>query len=222
MQDKRFIEKSFPVKEVSAESAREKNIRHGHICTLHIWWARRPLASSRATAYAALTPAPKDIDEWDKKRQFIIELSKWENSLNPQLIQRARKEILEANGGVPPKVLDPFGGGGSIPLEALRLGCETYSNDLNPVAVLIQKCTLEYPQKYGKPTAVETEGMFSGTAMRNPLLEDVKKWGAWVLAEVKKELGQFYPEEEDGSIPVGWIWANTIPCQNPSCGTEIP
>jgi len=221
-QDKRFIEESFPVKEVSAESAREKHIRHGHISTLHIWWARRPLASSRSTAYAALTPAPKDIDEWDKKRQFIIELSKWENSLNPQLLQRARKEILEANGGVPPKVLDPFGGGGSIPLEALRLGCETYSNDLNPVAVLIQKCTLEYPQKYGRPTEGSDDGLLFGKAMRNPLLEDVKKWGEWVLAEAKKELGRFYPEEEGGSIPVGWIWARTIPCQNPSCGAEIP
>ena len=121
---KRFIEESFPVKEVSAESAREKSIRHGHISTLHIWWARRPLASSRATNYAALIPAPKDIDEWNKKRQFIIDSSKWENSLNPALIEKARKNILEANGGVPPRVLDPFAGGGAIPLEALRLGCE--------------------------------------------------------------------------------------------------
>ena len=219
---KRFIEESFPVKEVSAESAREKNIRHGHISTLHIWWARRPLASSRATAYAALIPPPKDTEEWNQKRNFISELSKWENSLNSQLIDKAQKEILEANGGVPPKVLDPFGGGGAIPLEALRLGCETYSNDLNPVAVLIQKCTLEYPQKYGRPTEVEADDTLSGVAIRNPLLEDLKKWGAWVLAEAKEELERFYPAEADGSIPVGYIWARTIPCQNPSCGAEIP
>ena len=219
---KRFIEETFPVKEVSEKSAHEKNIRRGHISALHIWWARRPLASSRTTAYAALIPPPENTDEWSRKRDFIKELSKWENSLDPHFMERARRDILDANGGVPPKVLDPFGGGGAIPLEALRLGCETYSNDLNPVAVLIQKCTLEYPQKYGRPKEVEAEGILSGVAIRNPLLEDVKKWGDWVLAEAKKELERFYPQEGDGSIPVGWIWARTIPCQSPSCGAEIP
>ena len=221
-QDKRLIEETFSTKEVSTESTHEKNIRRGHISTLHIWWARRPLAASRATAYAALIPPPKDIDEWSQKRDFISNLSKWENSLNFQLIQQARKDILNANGGVPPKVLDPFGGGGSIPLEALRLGCETYSNDLNPVAVLIQKCTLEYPQEYSRSEDGQDEEMRFGESARNPLLEDVKKWGTWVLAEAKKELRRFYPEDTDGSNPVGYIWARTIPCQNPSCGAEIP
>jgi len=225
--DKRFIEESFPVKEVSIEAVREKNIRHGHISTLHIWWARRPLASSRATNYAALIPAPKDIDEWNRKRQFIIDFSKWENSLNKGMIEKARKDILEANGGKPPKVLEPFGGGGAIPLEALRLGCEVYTGDYNPVAVLIQKCTLEYPQKFGRPEKrkIKTEHMgevFEEEKEVNPLLEDVKKWGKWVLEEAKKEIGKYYPAEEDGSIPVGYIWARTIPCQNPSCGAEIP
>ncbi len=148
--DRRLIEESFPVKEVSGESAKEKNIRHGHISTLHIWWARLPLASSRATNYASLIPTPDNIDEWNKQRQFIINLCKWENSLRTDLINKARREILEANGGKPPRVLDPFGGGGAIPLEALRLGCEVYSNDLNPVAVLIQKCTLEYPVRFSQ------------------------------------------------------------------------
>lgn len=220
--DRRFIEESFPVKEVGIESAREKNIRHGHISTLHIWWARRPLSSSRATNYAALIPAPENVDEWNKTREFIINFSKWENSLDQSMIQKAREDILKAYGGKPPKVLDPFGGGGAIPLEALRLGCETYSNDLNPVAVLIQKCTLEYPQKYGKPKQVEQTSRLFGKDTKeiksiNPLLEDVKKWGNWVLEEAKKEIGKFYPEEPDGSIPVGYIWARTLPCQNPSC-----
>lgn len=219
---KRLIEETFPVKEVSEKSAHEKNIRRGHISALHIWWARRPLASSRTTAYAALIPAPENTDEWSRKRDFIRDLSQWENSLNPHFIERARRDILEANEGVPPKVLDPFGGGGAIPLEALRLGCETYSSDLNPVAVLIQKCTLEYPQKYSRLAESDANGTLFGTITQNPLLEDVKKWGAWVLTEAKKELGRFYPEEEDGSIPIGYIWARTIPCQNPSCGVEIP
>jgi adenine-specific DNA methylase len=228
MPDKRFIEESFPVKEVSAISAKEKNIRHGHISTLHIWWARRPLAASRATAYAALIPAPKDIDEWNEERQFIIDFAKWENTNNPKMIERARKKILKAYGGKPPKVLDPFGGGGSIPLECLRLGCETYSNDLNPVAVLIQKCTLEYPQKYGKPGYIEREVEEFGKKKKikqkvdNVLLEDVKFWGNWILKKAKKELVQFYPNDPDGSVPIAYIWARTIPCQNPSCGVEIP
>jgi len=127
MTNKSFIEVDFPIREVSEESAREKNIRHGHICTLHIWWARRPLASSRASIYAALTPEPKNEEDRLKKSQFIASLSKWENSLNKELINKARKDILEANGGIAPKVLDPFAGGGAIPLEALRLGCETYA-----------------------------------------------------------------------------------------------
>ena len=225
--NKRFIEETFPVKEVSIESAKEKNIRHGHISTLHIWWARRPLASSRATNYAALIPPPKDIAEWNRKRQFIIDFSKWGSSLNQQMIKQAREDILKANGGNPPKVLDPFAGGGAIPLEALRLGCDVYANDYNPVAILILKCTLEYPQKYGIPGEVEKEFEEFGkehkekVKVKNKLLEDVKKWGNWVLKEAKKEIGEFYPEE-NGSIPVGYIWARTIPCQNPSCGAKIP
>jgi len=222
MKDKRFIEESFPLKEVSTESAREKNIRHGHISTLHIWWARRPLASSRATSYAALIPAPKSVEEWNKKKQFIIELSKWENSLNLHLIEKAKRDILGANNGRPLKVLDPFAGGGAIPLEALRLGCETYAGEYNPVAVLILKCTLEYPQKYGKSKKINVKsGIIETEREINPLLEDVKKWGNWVLKEAKKEIGKFYPKD-DGSIPVGYIWARTIPCQNPSCNAEIP
>ncbi|MGQ9513422.1 DUF1156 domain-containing protein, partial [Thermodesulfitimonas sp.] len=218
-----LIESTLPVKEVSEESAREKNIRHGHISTLHIWWARRPLAASRATIYAALVPEPKDELERIKRAEFITELCKWENSLNPQLIGRARKDILTANGGKPPRVLDPFAGGGSISLEALRLGCETYASDLNPVAVLIEKATLEFPQKYGKPVK-RSEETGIGTVDRevNPLLEDVKRWGNWILEEARKEIGRFYPADPDGSIPVGYIWARTVRCKNPSCGAEIP
>jgi len=220
--DKRLIELTFPVKEVSQISAKEKNIRHGHISTLHIWWARRPLASSRATSYAALIPAVDDPVELEKKKQFIIELSKWENSLNQNILEKARKEILAANGGKPPRVLDCFAGGGSIPLEALRLGCEAYALEYNPVAVLILKCTLEYPQKYGRAESISPELKLGSKKSNNPLLDDVEKWGNWVLEEAKKEISKFYPPDGDGSIPVGYIWARTIPCQNPTCGAEIP
>ena len=218
-EDERHIEDTFPIKEVSETSVREWAKKHGHIKMLHIWWARRPLAASRSTAYASLTPALKknDYTTRAKKRDFIIKLSKWEDSLNVPLIKKAREEILKANKGKPPKVLDPFGGGGTIPLEALRLGCETYSSDLNPVAVLIQKCTLEYPQEYGRKTE-EADGHMLKLRLR----EDVIEKGQWVLDEAKKELADFYPKEVDGSLPTGYIWARTIPCQNPSCGIEMP
>ena len=219
---KRFIEESFPIKEVSQESSKEKYIIRGHISNLHTWWARRPLTSSRATSYAALIPAPKNERELDKKRQFIIDLSKWKNSLDPCIIEKARKDILKANGGKKPKVLDPFAGGGAIPLEVLRLGCETYAGEYNPVAVLILKATLEYPQKYGKLKKVKQGLVLFKEEMINPLLEDVKKWGNWILEKAKKETSKFYPEEKDGFILVGYIWAKTIPCQNPSCSAEIP
>jgi len=174
---KRFIEDIFPVKEVSEHSVREKNIRHGHISTLHIWWARRPLAASRTTAYAALIPSCSTDEEKEEKRKFIVELSKWENSLKSDVIEKARKDILDFYGRSP-RVLDCFAGGGSIPLEALRLGCEAHAVEYNPVAVLILKCTLEYPQKYGKR-----------------LVEDVSRWGNWVLERAKEEIGKFYPSE---------------------------
>jgi len=220
MTKKAFIETDFPIREVSEESSREKNIRHGHISTLHIWWARKPLASSRASLYAALTPEPRDEEERLKKAGFIAKLSKWKNSLDKSTIGRAKEEILEANSGSPPKVLDLFAGGGAIPLEALRLGCETYANDLNPVAVLILKATLEYPQKYGRKR-LKAENLI-GEVEINPLIEDIKRWGNWVLEEAYKEIGRFYPNDKDGLIPVGYYWMKTVKCKNPSCGAEIP
>jgi len=220
---KSFIEVTFPIKKVSEESAREKNIRHGHISTLHIWWARRPLASSRATTYAALIPYPQTEKEAKEKAKFIDELSKWENSLNEDYIKKAREDILKANNGKTLRVLDPFSGGGSIPLECLRLGLETHAVEYNPVAVLILKCTLEYPKRYGRQNKVKKdEGLFELEKEESPLIADVRKWGEWVLEKAREEIGKFYPADEDGSVPAGYIWARTIPCQNPSCGAEIP
>lgn len=214
---RRLIGEEFPVKEVSKESSREKAIRHGHISTLHIWWARRPLASSRTTIYASLIDPPEDPNERKKKSQQIIEMAKWENSLNHNLINRIRQEILDKNNGIPPRVLDPFGGGGSIPLEALRLGCETYSSDVNPVAILIQKCILEFPQKFN----AKTDGSLASADKENRLIKDLKKWSDWVCAEAFKDIGKFYPKIND-ELTVGYITARTVKCQNPKCRVEIP
>ncbi len=119
------------------------------------------------------------------------------------------------------KLLDPFAGGGSIPLEALRLGCETYASDYNPVATLILKCTLEYPQKYAPQGDGEEEGILA-EHRKNRLVDDVRKLGAWVREEVRKQIDDFYPKEKDGSSPIGYLWARTIPCQNPVCNSEVP
>lgn len=221
MQDRRLIEETFPVREVSEESSKEKNIRHGHISTLHIWWARRPLASSRATNYASLIQGSNDEKDLKTKKDFISKLCKWENSLNYGILEKAKKDILQSNDNRPPRVLDVFAGGGSIPLEALRLGCETYAIDYNPVANLLLRCTLEYPQKYGGQVEKAADGFLSAKRT-NKLLQDVRKWGDWVLAEARTDVDKYYPIEKDGSIVVGYIWTRTIPCQNPSCNAEIP
>jgi len=234
----RLIEADFPLRTVSEESVREKNIRHGHISTLHIWWARRPLAASRATALAALLP--DDPERREELLELVRNIAPWKmvsNGSDPE-IQKARKHIREAFGGRAPRVLDPFAGGGSIPLEALRLGCETYALDYNPVAVLLNRAVLQYPQKFGQPSSISKMPLppsaeepshspsdllkASAKHAESPLLQAVSAWGKWVLEEARKELEQFYPKDADGSIPVGYIWARTLPCQNPACGAEIP
>jgi putative DNA methylase len=240
-EDARLIEVDFPLQKVSQESVREKNIRHGHISTLHIYWARRPLAASRASILAALLPDnPATRHEHLK---LIEQLAPWEavaNGGSPAPLQRARALIREAFGGRAPRVLDPFAGGGSIPLEAMRLGCETYALDYNPVAVLLNRCVLEYPARFGAPHSVPSvplpprddstpSPLLEDAPTRSPLLLAVQAWGDWVLRQAQKggahggaPLQDFYPPDPDGSIPVGYIWARTVPCQNPTCGAEIP
>jgi len=223
---KRFIEYDLPLAEISEYSAKEKSIRHGHPSTLHIWWARRPLAASRATAFAALIDLPDEDEKREEIKELIKKITPWDavKNGNSKDIEKARQMILK-QWGRPPKVLDPFAGGGSISLETLRLGCETYASDLNPVAVFIEKATLEWPQKFGVEIPnPERNGQqsFDGPKKVNFLVYMVEKWAKKVLEEAKKEISIFYPEDEDGWVPVGYIWARTIPCQNPSCGGEIP
>ena len=210
--NRRLIGESLPLKLISDESTKEKNIHSNHISALHLWFARRPLTASRATAYAALID-PAKVDR-RVARQTLDELSYYKNTDNLNLIEKSRRHVLKSNDGVPPKVLDPFGGGGSIPLECVRLGCETYSNDYNPVAHIIQKCTLEYPLKYGKVNP--------GTHEKDSrLVRDITRWSEWIEAETRKELDTFFPSEK-GHAPYSYIWAKTIPCQNPKCGAMIP
>ncbi len=216
--ERRFIEEHFPIKEISKESAKEKSIRHGHISTLHLWWARRPLAVTRATVYASLIPATADAKKLRNAKDSIVELSLWKNSLNKTVINKARKRIMDCNKSAP-KVLDPFSGGGSIPLESLRLGCEAYASDYNPVASLIAKATI------GTLFRNQTNGR--GGASLNPqtknrLISDVQKWSQHVLGEAKKEIEPFFPDDKRGESPVGYLWSRSIPCQNPKCNREIP
>ena len=251
---KRLIEVAFPLEEVSAHSRREKNVRRGHISTLHIWWARRPLAACRAFIYASLVDDPGKDAQREELLKEVADLASWDAVRHPdnvvrakadggsgltgtQLLERARRRILDDNGGRPPKLLDPFAGGGAIPLEGMRLGCEVEASDLNPVAVLILKGTLEYPQKYGQPDSRPvpayihqaaarnpqsgfTDGDPALAYRRNPLAADVRYWGHWMLERARKELADFYPPDPDGSVPVAYLWSRTIPC--PSCGAEMP
>jgi putative DNA methylase len=160
------------------------------------------LIASRATIYSALVSA-ENIEE---KKKFLLKIAKWEMSLNKELIKKAREEIKKENGGKVLRVLDPFSGGGSIPLECLRLGLETHAIDYNPVAVLILKCVLEYPQKYGRPQkVVEQNGLYKQEKQESPLIKDVQRWGEWVLEEAKKEIGRFYPTGR------GWLHTSRIP-----------
>jgi putative DNA methylase len=235
---KRLIEWNLPLADISEESAREKNIRHGHPSTLHIWWARRPLASSRATAFAALIDDPGE--EHPEEREHLMNLIRrttpWDavKNGNSEGIEEARR-LIQKQWGHPPRVLDPFAGGGSIPLETLRLGCETYASDYNPVAALIEKATLKWPQKFGIEINLPSKlvegnidlgqlrfGDKSNTVKVNLLVYLVEKWAKIILEQAKTEIGRFYPEDPDGWMPIDYLWARTIPCQNPHCGAEIP
>ncbi|MDH6098625.1 DUF1156 domain-containing protein [Anabaenopsis sp. FSS-46] len=266
---KRLIEVDLPIKRISAHARREKSIRHGHISTLHIWWARKPLGVCRAVLCAALWPDPVDVncpqsfrdlatdyitdfakrvdkggdlakycstDIWHKWQvlakpdsrldannpqhwnilryrllDFIADFANWDNSTQVDYLETSRKltqAAHEALGGIPgtkPLVVDPFAGGGSIPLEALRVGADAFASDINPVAVLLNKVVLEYIPKYGQKLA-----------------DQVRHWGQWVKEEAEKELSQFYPQDADGSKPIAYLWARTIVCEGPGCGAEVP
>ena len=367
MKAKKLIEVALPIKEISAESVRDKSIRHGHISTLHLWWARRPLPVCRAIVFASLVPDPLDencpeafkyavemllntglgklhykpykdipytsiVDEMEDNHRnrlmmFIGKFSekcqenmkagkstppkeqlddwsliKWENKNNPKILRIARELIFVAYqsdkrpdatweelhaefdklyDAIPkaetalyelkdrhietdkvkqheaelqaaidafqdemPSVFDPFAGGGAIPLEAARLGCRSYGNDINPVAHIIERGSAEFPQKYGKPIVYSKEEFeklygkvgeemanetdrgitFDGKSYRIPnrLAFDVEFYAKKILEESEKEVGYLYPADIKGNKPVAYYWVRTAKCSNPSCGADVP
>jgi len=288
--DRRLIEDYLPIQAISAEASREKSIRKGHISTLHLWWARRPLVACRAAVYGALVPAhrfrPKNGPEEKRDSlmranaaKFVKRLCRYPSDSKPEekadinrAIKEAQRHILEDHAerlsqetgkkvtvedieegrASRPKVLDMFAGGGAIPLEALRLGCEAYALDLNPVAHIIELCTLVYPQKYGKPD-LNARGMIGpkndkGETTWGGLAEEVRYWGNWVLEKVKAEIGDLYPLIPDpeykghrpkmqavfwkaskkDDIPLGflvpavYLWTRTVTCKNQNCRAAVP
>ncbi|MEA2827749.1 MAG: putative methylase [Actinomycetota bacterium] len=232
---RKLIEVALPLEAINRESAREKSIRHGHPSTLHLWWARRPLAACRAIVFASLVDDPSSLPEQfptaeaqDAERQrlfrIIEDLVRWENTTNESVLDAARAEILRSCGGHPPPIYDPFCGGGSIPLEAQRLGLEAHGSDLNPVAVLITKALIEIPPKFAGNPPIHPDGgrLATGTWKgAQGLAEDVRYYGKWMSDEAERRIGHLYPAIE-GRTVIAWIWGRTITCPNPACGTTMP
>ncbi|WP_250287639.1 DUF1156 domain-containing protein [Streptomyces atroolivaceus] len=247
---RKLIEVSLPLEDINAESAREKSIRHGHPSTLHLWWARRPLAAARAVLFSQLVDDPSSHpelfpteEEQKKERErlhgIIRRLVVWENSNDEGLYREAREEILKSTGGNPPAILDPFAGGGTIPLEAQRLGLEVHASDLNPVPVLINKALIEIPPKFaGQPPVFPgaAESRLGAWPRATGLAEDVHRYGAWMRERAQERIGHLYPKAQvpvlgHNGEPTGktteatviaWIWARTVACLNPACGIQMP
>lgn len=247
---KRLIEVDFPIAAVSEHSAREKSIRHGHPSTLHLWWARRPLVACRAVLLGLLLPDPCDkdcpVDFKTKAREllgkrygnaapptaadahlrelllkFIGEFANWDHAANSLYLEIGRGLVKAAHPEETPVVVDPFAGGGSIPLEALRLGCEAFASDLNPVACLILKTLLEDIPRYGNAEfkLADDDGK---EVVVHGLADALRHVGKQVKEAAEKELAQFYPPDPDGSRPIAYLWARTVRCEGIGCGAEIP
>ena len=236
-QRRKLIETALPLEAIDRACVREKSIRHGHPSTLHLWWARRPLAAARAVIWASLVDDPAGDDSLtlvqqraERQRLFSIleELLIWENTSDPEVSRRARAEIERCCGGVPPAVLDPFGGGGSIPLEAQRLGLKVLAGDVNPVAVLIQKALVEIPPRFAGigPVHPDVGQRLSGWHGAHGLSEDVAVYGRWMRDAAREHIGDLYPMAvgPDGKelTPIAWIWVRTVPSPDPAWAGQVP
>ena len=250
---KKLIEVALPLKAINEACAREKSIRHGHPSTLHLWWARRPLAAARAVIFAQMvddplekygenpTPQQRSAATKERRRLFALieELVKWENTNNEEVLVRARAEIRKSCPAGLPAFHDPFAGGGALPLEAQRLGLESYASDLNPVAVMINKAMIEIPPKFAGrkpigpvPAGEELPDAFKEWPGATGLAEDVRRYGYWMREEAKKRIGHLYPQVEitkemaakrpdlkqyvgQKLTVIAWLWARTVKSPNP-------
>ena len=233
----KLIEVAMPLADISAAAAREKSIPHSHPASLHLWWARRPLAATRAVIWASLVDDPS-CDESLSDQQVAAERERlfgilrrlvvWENSNNPKVLAEARAEIDRCFPGGPPPVLDPFGGGGAIPLEAQRLGLKALSGDLNPVAVLIQKAMLEIPPRFAgnSPVHPSVSAHLQAWQGAQGLAADIEAYGRWMCDEASKRIERLYPdvlgENDERLTPIAWIWARTVESPDPSWQGRVP
>jgi putative DNA methylase len=253
VRNRKLIEVSIPLGAINEQSAREKSIRHGHPATLHLWWARRPLATARAVLFSQLVDDPSvraedyreearvhgydDVDGWIQHRikqerahlfDLITRMVNWDNINDEGLFEEVRATVLKSTGGAPPVIFDPFAGGGTIPLEAQRLGLESHASDLNPVAVLINKALIEIPPKFSNlaPVFPGADLLRTDWTKATGLAEDVRRYGQWMRDEAEARIGHLYPKVVlgDGTManPIAWIWARTVICPNPACGIEMP
>ena len=246
---KKLIEVALPLEAINIASAREKSIRHGHPSTLHLWWARRPLAAARAVIFSSLVDDPDapdalpafveacrqlpkgpnvTINDTPRMRlfDFIERLVQWESTTNEAILTTARELINIATEGNPPPLLDPFAGGGSIPLEAQRLGLEAHASDLNPVAVMFNKAQIEIPPRFANLPPVnprDRERIDSSEGWKGAagLAADVRYYGKWMCEKAWERIGHLYPTH-NGETVIAWIWARTVKCPNPACGAQMP
>ena len=240
MTTKKLIEVALPLEKINAESAREKSIRHGHPSTLHLWWARRPLAAARAVIWSSLVDDPSSHPEQfpteedqnrERQRLFKIleDLVVWENSNNEDVLSKATKEIANTIGYENIEFLDPFAGGGALPLEAARLGLHAHAHDLNPVALTINKAMIEIPEQFSDIVPVNPNNSLAENVFRSSatsvIAEDVNYYGDLLKKKVFQRIGHLYPKvKSDGQelTVMAWIWARVVKCPNPACGKEIP
>lgn len=243
MATKKLIEVALPLEKINAESAREKSIRHGHPSTLHLWWARRPLAAARAVIWSSLVDDPSSHpekfpteEEQNRERQRLFrileELVVWENSNDERVLAAAKEEILKSTGHNPPALLDPFAGGGAIPFEAKRLGLKSYAHDLNPVPVVINKSMLEIPVRFSQHSPVNPDDMELGSCdslTASAISKDIAYYGNKVKEKVHDELKASFPMVKlpkqfggNDAPVIAWLWARTVKCPNPACKCSMP